>query len=1311
MASNYGDTVNAFYLAYYGRPADPAGLAFWTAALEKNNGDFSTIVSAFANSQEATSRFASESVSDRVSDIYQQLFGRAPDKAGLDFWVEAIQSGRLSMANAAIEIVHGAQTSDAQTSTLRQQVAAQFTAEVKASGVAYDGAAAVQAARVLISAVNADSKPADIDSLVKAGASLVQTAHDNPAIITALANGGDLSAVLNTASGKADPVAVVQALASIGKAALTDSAGLNTLLQGGGMAGLLDSLPAGTSVKDVAAAVNQGGLSAGVEAAKPAPAIPADTAPPAAPSVQLVQDTGISATDHVTSNGKIQVSGIETGAAWQYSFDAGKTWATGAAANADGVASLDTTVNGEQTLQVRAIDAAGNISAAASFQYTLRTSLNPTMIFTVDGKEVPGLDTLSVNSPDYLVHIFNSNGKGTTFDFQVSDSGKDGSWTTIKDTDPLSEGTHYIRYVAADLAGNVGATNALKLVMDLTAPGAPKVELANDTGVSATDHITSDGHVKVSGIEANGSWEYSFDGKTWTAGPAANADGVAILATTANGAQTLQVRSHDLARNTSDIVKLDYSLQTTFTPTLAFRDGANGADLPGATLLTNTDDYWVTLHGGLNAAKVVFQLSDSGVDGTWADADPSAPLSDGTHYIRDIVTDRAGNVGTTNALRVDMDKTAPVAPTVALVSDTGVSDTDHFTSDGHIKVSGIEAKGSWEYSVDAGKAWTAGPAANAEGVAILATTAGGPQSLQVRSIDAAHNTSAVTSFDYVLQTSYSPWLAFRDGANGADLPGATLLTNTDNFWITLHGGIDAAKVVFQTSDSGMDGTWKDADMAAPLSDGTHYIRDIVTDFAGNVGTTNALRVDMDKTAPAAPTVALVNDTGISATDGLTTWPEYRVSGIEAGASWEYSLDAGTTWLKGAALDANGAAIGVLPTSGDQTLLFRATDKAGNVSSAATLHANYDTIVPVESLAFDHITGSAKGVSETTLTKVDAVYAFTGLKAGAVVEYSFGGDIWTKVDASMIDTAAKTITIKDIDLSAGDKYLQLSVKDAAGWSSGMEWTFIDGPVTKFTTQVTDTGIVIVSDQGANAYLTSNGTPVQILSTETDGRIISDIGTAVGVQAAGVSGVLGVGRSAAIHSDGDVAYGFGSTGNDTLSGKFAWGYAGNDDITTVGSGGTIVGGAGADTIHVNSGSSKLVIHGVAESQILADTSAAHGFDTVYTSPAGQGITLSFAFDAEIKDSYLPAAASSYTGAETGVELLALLTGAVAGSFQAKGDGQAMVVQTGGADNFLVVDVNGDAKIDAADYVVKIVGSIDPAHMAIGFGTGSVYLPVTV
>lgn len=54
-----------------------------------------------------------------------------------------------------------------------------------------------------------------------------------------------------------------------------------------------------------------------------------DTTPPQAPSLALVADTGSSNTDGITTNGSIRVSGLEPGATWQYSTDAGRNWATG----------------------------------------------------------------------------------------------------------------------------------------------------------------------------------------------------------------------------------------------------------------------------------------------------------------------------------------------------------------------------------------------------------------------------------------------------------------------------------------------------------------------------------------------------------------------------------------------------------------------------------------------------------------------------------------------------------------------------------------------------------------------------------------------------------------------------------------------------------------------------------------------------------------------------------------------------------------------------------------------------------------------
>ena len=1294
MATNYDAAVNSFYLAYYGRPADPAGLAYWSQALAQNNGDFSTIIDAFSTSAEATSRFGDATPSERIADVYQQLFNRAPDEAGLAYWTKAIETGAISIADAAIEIMHGAQTTDAQLSTLRQEAAAQFTAEVAASGTAYDGTAAIEAARVLIAAITPASSATDIKSLVAATKSLVQTAHDNPAVITALAGSGNLTTLLTSAGGKADPVAMVEALASVGKAAASDTAALATLQQGGGMAGIVNSLPSGTTLRDVAQAATQGGLGAVTDIVKPTP--PGDTTPPAAPTVQLVADTGASASDHITSNGQIKVGGIEAGATWQYSAD-GTTWTTGPAAT-DGTALLNTTATGSQTLLVRSTDAAGNVSAVTTFKYTLSTEFKPTLAFR-DGANGADLTTLKLltNTDDYWVTLHGGKDAAKVV-FQVSDSGKDGTWADADPAAPLTDGAHFIRYIVTDLAGNTGTTNALEVDMDKTAPAAPKVELVADTGASATDHITSNGQVKVSGIEAGATWQYSTNGTTWTTGPAAT-DGTALLDTSANGPQTLQVRTVDAAGNASATATLAFTLATTFTPRLAFQ-GPDGKDLAADAMVTNTDFYWVTLYGAKGAANSIFQISDTGADGTWVTAKDTDPLADGTHYIRYVVTDMAGNTAPSNPLKLVMNHALPSAPTVQLAQDTGASATDHITSNGQVEVKGLDATAVWSYSTNDGQSWTAGPAANTDGTALLDLGAG-QHHLLVRTFEQVDGTEtfSIKALDYTVNTVFNPTLAFRDGANGADLTTLKLLTNTDDYWVTLHGGKDAAKVVFQVSDSGKDGTWADADPAAPLSDGAHFIRYIVTDLAGNTGTTNALEVDMDKTAPAAPTVALVSDTGKSATDHVTTNGQVKVGGIEAGATWQYTVD-GTNWITGATPDAGGQATAEL-ASGQHTLQVRVVDAAGNASAVASMPYTLEGSAPAEGLVFDHVAGGAQGATQTGLAKADLVFAYTGtIGDGASVTVQIGAGGFVGAGNATIDTAAKTVTLHDVDLTARDPLIQIGVTSAGGLSTYSASVKIDGPYVDYGTQATDSGIALSSLEAGHVYLTDGVEPaVQV------GEAI--VGTAtIGVQATAAQGVLGVGPGVDLHTDKAGTYGLGTTGVDTLSGQYVWGFDGDDHITTVDTDGIVYGGNGADTIDATSGSATFRFRGAQESTVAADGQQAHGFDTitVNTSTGGTGHTQVFDFGVVLDGTYSFTGTGPLTGSETGNELLALLNGAV--HFAGNGKPEAAVIGFGDADvNYLAVDTNGDGQIGTADYVVKLVGTIGAAHLE---GAGILMLP---
>jgi hypothetical protein len=88
-------------------------------------------------------------------------------------------------------------------------------------------------------------------------------------------------------------------------------------------------------------------------------------------------------------------------------------------------------------------------------------------------------------------------------------------------------------------------------------------------------------------------------------------------------------------------------------------------------------------------------------------------------------------------------------------------------------------------------------------------------------------------------------------------------------------------------------------------------------------------------------VVLATDSGASATDKITKVSTLTVSGIESGASWEYSLDAGTNWNTGA-----GSTITGITGDGAKSVTLRQTDAAGNTSAASSAYAfTLDTQVP------------------------------------------------------------------------------------------------------------------------------------------------------------------------------------------------------------------------------------------------------------------------------------------------------------------------------------------------------------------------------
>src|SRR5260370_7005428 len=82
--------------------------------------------------------------------------------------------------------------------------------------------------------------------------------------------------------------------------------------------------------------------------------------------------------------GTLAVSGVESGAAVQYSIDNGVHWS-----------SSFTAAEGANTVQVRQTDVAGNISCATSFSFTLDTTIATSTLGLAHDTGSSGSDTIT----------------------------------------------------------------------------------------------------------------------------------------------------------------------------------------------------------------------------------------------------------------------------------------------------------------------------------------------------------------------------------------------------------------------------------------------------------------------------------------------------------------------------------------------------------------------------------------------------------------------------------------------------------------------------------------------------------------------------------------------------------------------------------------------------------------------------------------------------------------------------------------------------------------------------------------------------
>ncbi|WP_132256408.1 DUF4214 domain-containing protein, partial [Methylobacterium segetis] len=294
--------------------------------------------------------------------------------------------------------------------------------------------------------------------------------------------------------------------------------------------------------------------------------------------------------------------------------------------------------DGQHTVSVKHIDAAGNVSVARSLTFTLHST-------------APGAPSLALTSDtgasagDRITSDARVTVTGTQAGASLSYNLDDGGWAGTYDPAALADGAHTLAVRQTDTAGNTSVAASLAFTLDRVAPQAPAVLLANDTG-KLGDGITSDGHLSATAPEAGGSVSYVIDG---------TASATYDPSTLGDGAHTVAVRTSDAAGNVSSTTAVTFTLDTT-APSLSVKGVSGPGHVVGhavsGTVGFSEAGASVTVKDG----STVLGTAVADAAGNWSLPFAMTEGGAGRHYaLTATATDAAGNVGHSESFAFDLD--------------------------------------------------------------------------------------------------------------------------------------------------------------------------------------------------------------------------------------------------------------------------------------------------------------------------------------------------------------------------------------------------------------------------------------------------------------------------------------------------------------------------------------------------------------------------------------------------------------------------------------------------------------------------------
>ena len=729
---------------------------------------------------------------------------------------------------------------------------------------------------------------------------------------------------------------------------------------------------------------------------------------------------------------------------------------------------------GTYTLTVKTLDKVSNSSTRG---YTVKIDKTaPTDVAPIATATTNSI-TATFKQTDSLSGINNS-----SIQYAIKDGNSWSSWQTSKTFTGLKTNqTYIIKTKATDNAGNTRESKELSITTTELKAGTLTLTKETATGSAYTSGQWSNKNVYVKLVQSStGTSTYS---STSNSAQLVSAGTTVDTTVSTNGTTTLKVTTTDgnnTAYSQEYVIKVDKELPTTTSPTVSSTTNT-------ITVTCNQTDSL----SGINASSKKYAIYKNGAWSAWQTSNKFTNLTHNTEYkVKTQITDNAGN--TSESVEATAKTTTLTAGTLTLrkESSTGSIYQSGTWSNKSIYVTLTKSSiGTTTYESVTGSAQTVTPTDSATKISADGTT-----TVRVKTTDGintVYSKEYVIKIDTVAPTAGKMALKL-DNSSGGDY--------TENTWTNhsvyaaLTNGSDTLSGHKSTTYSITGGaTVSNATAATTLATTNTYTIKVTTiDNAGNSATRTQI-VKIDKEAPTAPEIT--NPSNGAWTNGnvtITAKSTDAHSGIDKIEWYENGA-----WTTRALTTTDGTGVITYTANRNETIRFRAVDKAGNASSEST------TVVKIDKTSPSDTAPTAISTTNTITVTSKQTDSLSGIKSGTIQYALKTGDTWSEWQTSNTFTklkqstsyVVKTKVTDNAGNSAESSETTVSTSKLAAGTLTLKHTDASGATYTSNTWTKDNVYVTLNNgsAGTTTYASVSGSAQTVAAGTTGATTIEAAGT--------------------------------------------------------------------------------------------------------------------------------------------------------------------------------------------------------------------------